>query len=161
MFAKSLRLLTYTIMVAICVAGCGEEESSGPPSLQDSATKMNRAMDDFVAQFCECYADDIYNGDLNTCQAAESPDEYSLPTGCNRDVIECYSDDFRQFANCYSAAISELTDCFAFCPETQTHMEHCESQFDDALEKCALDVPTGMLVGSQQCDDGETFVCSR
>lgn len=159
MIAKPMQALAIvTLLVALSVA-CGDDSPRNTSAgVDDGLTKINRAKDGYFNQLCQCYADELYNGDIATCIEAETPSNLTW-TGCRREVADCHADVFTRFADCASDALSDGEDCFASCPETERHADYCASKLEDDGNECARIRTTDFDEGMEACENGESFAC--
>lgn len=138
-------------LLMLLISGCGADSN-------DSMDAVSRAADSFTGQFCQCYADQLYSGDIATCQEAEVRFNMKLNSDCQRNVTECYATEFRQFTSCLARAFSNLEACYASCPEEQQHFT-CQSEFETDAGDCYLGLPRGFFEGISTCVEGNDFVC--
>src|SRR5690554_4392934 len=96
--SKKMYLCIVCVLFAFSFA-CGDDEPSAAQEIDSTLAEYEKVSEDHSKDFCVCYADLFFEGNMNQCVRDQQLGEI-LPTACERKVAECYVDEFTVYLRC-------------------------------------------------------------
>ncbi|AWV90369.1 hypothetical protein [Bradymonas sediminis] len=152
---------TYAFLFLLFfVFACGDDAPSAKEEIDSSLADLEESSEEYSKEFCVCYADITNNGDMNQCimeQGTTNP----LPTACERDVAECYAEDYTVFIRCATNAIDEFRRCISSCPTSSSQIDSCVNTLNMRQSTCDKNLPADVKIHMDACTSGQKFTCDN
>jgi hypothetical protein len=121
-----------------------------PTSFINNAEQARDTAEAYFSTFCDCYTDELFDGDRSACESTFQGDiaaDPTQPNQCEVGVFNQYQDEFSASYDCLNREMSEANQCLSSCPSV-SELSACA----EGLESC--DIPQEVTDALAACQDG-------